>query len=52
MPPKIASNLDLPLLLDGGASQYDTYIYIYTPGTQMTLILVEKALFWGIDLQK
>ena len=40
------------------------YIYIYTemycgfsrvldyiPGTQMTLVLLEKALFWGVDLQ-
>ena len=23
-----------------------------TPGTQMTIVMLEKPLFWGVDLQK
>ena len=28
------------------------HIYIYIPGTQLTLVLIGKDLFWGVDLQK
>ena len=27
-------------------------VMLCIPGTQMTLVLIERALFWGVDLQK
>ncbi len=36
-----------------GLPGYIYNIYIYIPGTQMTLVLIGiSALFWGVDLQK